>query len=226
MLFGYSHMYLSFYIYIQQCCYKNIYRSEKNETADTEVKISSCRSFNSRHELRKTDEFILVECEGYRETLIGWKPSSTVYKDAYAIIRRKASVSEKLERNRSQRESLPQRKEPLNVFFFGIDSISRLNLIRALPQTYQHVESTGWFEFRGYNKMEDNTFPNLMAILTGRNLSVINNSCNWRQVGELENCEFMWSLYDKAGYVTAYAEDEAKISTFNYFKTGTEAQAD
>lgn len=102
----------------------------------------------------------------------------------------------------------------------GIDSISRLNLIRAMPETYEHLESSGWFELRGYNKMDDNTFPNLMAILTGQNMTVNNQKCDRLKVGEIEKCRFLWKDFSAAGYATAYAEDETTITTFNYEKPG------
>ena len=102
----------------------------------------------------------------------------------------------------------------------GIDSISRLNLIRGMPETYNHLESSGWFEMRGFNKIGDNTFPNLMAILTGQDNNVTEETCNWKEVGELDKCPFVWSDFDAAGYVTAYIEDEAYLQTFNYYETG------
>lgn len=64
------------------------------------------------------------------------------------------------------------------------------------------------------------TFPNLMGILSGQNETLINEVCNWRQVGELEKCTMVWKDYNAAGYATAYAEDEASMHTFNYFGTG------
>lgn len=143
--------------------------------------------------------------------MLGWKPSSVIYRNAHAVISTKKSVEQKLK---------SAGKNGISVFLFGIDSISRLNLIRAMPKTYNHLQKDGWFEMRGFNKIADNTFPNLMAMLTGQNDSSIAKTCNWKKVGELENCDFMWSAYSDAGYVTAYAEDEASINTFNYYETG------
>lgn len=55
----------------------------------------------------------------------------------------------------------------LSVLIIGVDSVSRLNYFRTMPRTSELLRSHGWYELRGYNKVEDNTFPNLMAILTG-----------------------------------------------------------
>lgn len=59
-----------------------------------------------------------------------------------------------------------------------------------------------------------------MAILTGYNNSLAYGRCDPRTPGKLEKCPFVWSDYRAAGYVTAYGEDEASISTFNYHKVG------
>lgn len=41
----------------------------------------------------------------------------------------------------------------LSVLMLGIDSISRLNFIRAMPKTAQYVYDNEWFEMSGYNKV-------------------------------------------------------------------------
>lgn len=193
-----------------QCCYQRIERSGFNASADKEFKISECTAVSSPHTLHPDDEFILVNCKGNRK-LVGFKPSSTIYRNAHAIINPKPIVERKLKTSS---------KDAISVFLFGIDSISRLNLIRAMPRTYDYLQAEGWFEMRGFNKIEDNTFPNLMAMLTGLNKTSINSTCDWKKVGELEKCNFMWNAFSEAGYVTAYAEDESTISTFNYYETG------
>lgn len=68
--------------------------------------------------------------------------------------------------------------------------------------------------------MDDNTFPNLMAILTGYNQSSSYEYCDPKKVGQLDKCPFMWKHFVNSGYATGYAEDEAKIGTFNYHKYG------
>lgn len=59
-----------------------------------------------------------------------------------------------------------------------------------------------------------------MAILVGYNSSLAYNVCKPTVPGKLEECPFVWKSFRDAGYVTAYGEDEADISTFNYHKTG------
>lgn len=59
-----------------------------------------------------------------------------------------------------------------------------------------------------------------MAILVGYNNTLAYNTCNPRIPGKLDKCPFVWWDYRDAGYVTAYGEDEASISTFHYHKVG------
>lgn len=63
--------------------------------------------------------------------------------------------------------------------------------------------------------MDDNTYPNIMAILTGYNLSLAENVCQPSEVGKLDECPFIWKDFRENGYVTSYGEDEPSISTFN-----------
>lgn len=107
-----------------------------------------------------------------------------------------------------------------SVFLFGIDSISRLNFIRTMPKTKRFVDEHGWIPLEGYNKIADNTFPNLMAILTGWTLTQISQRCI-KEIGvKLDDCPYLWKNFSQEGYLTAYSEDEPYISTFNYEKYG------
>ncbi|RZC40975.1 DUF229 and/or Sulfatase domain containing protein [Asbolus verrucosus] len=77
-----------------------------------------------------------------------------------------------------------------------------------------------WITLKGYNKMADNTFPNIMAILTGYNESSAFNKCDPTILNMLDYCPMIWNDFRKFGYVTAFAEDESWISTFNCNKKG------
>ncbi|XP_055538592.1 uncharacterized protein LOC129726053 isoform X1 [Wyeomyia smithii] len=205
---------LPHYMKYIECCYQSIQRAGTNEKADKDYKLSECKYFSEDVQLPpNVTDGVLVRCKGSISR--NSKTRKAVYTNAHAFIRAKPVVRQRLDR---YRQSYQQR--PLSVLMVGIDSISRLNLIRAMPHTAQHLYDTGWYELKGYNKIDDNTYPNLMAILTGYNSSLAYGLCNPRQVGQLETCPFMWNYFADSGYVTAYAEDEASINTFNYHKFG------
>lgn len=65
------------------------------------------------------------------------------------MVRRKPEVVMRFK----ERDKVENKTKPLSVLLIGIDSISRLNLIRAMPNTAQHLYNTGWMELKGYNKV-------------------------------------------------------------------------
>nr|XP_022911499.1 uncharacterized protein LOC111422529 [Onthophagus taurus] len=110
--------------------------------------------------------------------------------------------------------------KPISLLIIGIDSISRLNFYRTMPTTKKFLDENDWIEYIGYNKMGENTFPNLMAMLTGKCPDYAYKQCDPTIRGKLETCPFIWKDFKNLGYVTAYGEDEDAISTFNYKKKG------
>lgn len=142
------------------------------------------------------------------------KTNKHIYENTHAAITINNQVKKKLNSINNYTNN------PFSVMFIGIDSISRLNFLRNLPLTYQFLEDNEWVSLRGYNKIGDNTFPNVMAILSGFNESQAYKECNPKALNKLDECSFIWKDYSKFNYVTGYAEDEAWISTFNYKKKG------
>lgn len=103
-----------------------------------------------------------------------------------------------------------------SVFMFGIDSTSRLSAIRKLPKTYEYItKELSAFVFKGYMKVADNTFPNLVPTLTGKR--------PW--TNDLPNPEggkydvnpfpFIWKNFSHKNYATFFAEDYPILATFN-----------
>ncbi|SPP85286.1 Hypothetical predicted protein [Drosophila guanche] len=180
------------------CCFMEVHRVN-----ETEVSYSKCQRFIHKAVLPNTVEGIIVKCTS---------DAGEIYINGHATIPVKKSVQQRLKKKEQQR--------PPSVLMLGIDSISRANLIRAMPKTAQYLYDNGWFELAGYNKVDDNTFPNIMALATGYDLKSANKECSPYEVGGLEKCSFIWNLYEQHGYVTAYGEDAIKINTFNYLKEG------
>ena len=213
-----------------KCCYQQILRPfvkniphneygesdyfEASKSTDNEFKLSKCKTFSTNQTLDPNEEFILVACAGSFK-FGPWKSSRIVYRNAHAMVRSKENVKKKLKQPKDDK---------ISVFIMAIDSVSRMNLIRGMPETYNHLESNGWFEMRGLNKIGDNTHPNLMAMLTGHHNGDSEKVCKWDTEGELDKCYFIWNDYADAGYVTAYAEDEAFLNTFSSFHVGFNKQ--
>lgn len=126
---------------------------------------------------------------------------------------------------------LPVRNENVddskyNVMIFGIDSVSKLNFHRMLNITSKTVlEDLDAIELHGYNKVDDNTYPNLIPMLTGLSSDELNGAClSSNSSLYFDNCHYIWDDFKKKGYGTVFAEDSASLGLFNYFKNGFEKQ--
>lgn len=193
-------LYSYFYVY---CCYQNVTRKYFKDGPDDHIRTSSrCKRFDNETIIEAPA--VKVKCQNF------WH---RVYENAHTVVLKTEEIKEKIKR-------FDRTKQPLSVLFLGIDSISRINFIRMLPKTRTFLVQRNWIEMKGYNKMGDNTFPNLMAVFTGKNESYAFKTCHPYNVGGMDKCDLVWYDFRKAGYVTGYAEDETSINTFNYLKKG------
>ncbi|CAB0015948.1 unnamed protein product [Nesidiocoris tenuis] len=113
---------------------------------------------------------------------------------------------------------------PYSVLIIGFDGMSRLNFERQMPRTMSILREQGGVSLLGYNKVGYNTFPNLMPVLTGRNISEIKDICWPSKYAVLDNCPFIWKTFKDYGYYTAYGEDNPLASTFIFSKSGFREQ--
>lgn len=73
-------------------------------------------------------------------------------------------------------------------------------------------------------QLGNETFLNLFAVLTGRSPTERCGRCNPLENTFLDDCNFIWNDYEKAGFVTAYAEDQKDRSTFHLRHQGFKKQ--
>uniref|UniRef100_A0A1B0AG14 Sulfatase N-terminal domain-containing protein n=1 Tax=Glossina pallidipes TaxID=7398 RepID=A0A1B0AG14_GLOPL len=124
------------------------------------------------------------------------------------------------DRSKYSRKGVKNSTRKFGILLFGIDSVSQFNARRTMPRVVRYMEARNWYELSGYNKIGDNTFPNLMAILTGFNLSDTQKICQPRLSWGLSNCSTLFKTLRQQGFTTAFAEDECGINTFNFGKAG------
>ncbi|KAH8245071.1 hypothetical protein KR032_004427, partial [Drosophila birchii] len=127
---------------------------------------------------------IVAECHAAR------KAGKTVQEDAFPLVQ----VSY------HRAGGTPNPKKP-SVLLLGLESISRMNFKRNMPKTAKFVEQEGWFEMKGYNKLVDNAFPNLCAILSGTKTET---TCGQR-------FSKLWNAFQAAGYTTAFGADSQEF---------------
>ncbi|XP_030370959.1 uncharacterized protein LOC115621445 [Scaptodrosophila lebanonensis] len=186
------------------CCYWPIIRHGRGRNADEDYYLLPCSHFSQDFVVPKHINGIITKCRHVNGSTI-------LQKDAFAFAQ-------------PPRKSSRQKAKKPSVLLWGIDSMSRMNFERVMPLTYQYFQKKAWFELQGYNKIGDNTYPNLMALLTGFRVAGAPDPCNSEMVGGLDACPFLWKYYKMHGYLTAYAEDWTKYSTFNFLKNGFENQ--
>lgn len=111
------------------------------------------------------------------------------------------------------------KQAPPNVLIFGLDSVSRLSMMRFLPKTYDYlVSQLNAVVFRGMNKVGDNTFPNLLALLTGRQVEDVVTAGQKDRL--YDDVHIVWQDFKEAGYETLFAEDFPAYALFNYLARG------
>lgn len=108
---------------------------------------------------------------------------------------------------------------PISVMILGLDSVSHLNLLRQMPRTVRYMrQNMSQVEFWGFNKIGTNTYPNLIALLTG--LSAAESEAYWVRQKCMDNLPLIWKEFKRAGYNTSFAEDMAIYSMFYFGKPG------
>ncbi|XP_035225967.1 uncharacterized protein LOC118198414 [Stegodyphus dumicola] len=188
------------------CTYRSILRNPNNDTsrADNKFEYSKEKMLKFGEDL--PSEFVKVFCR---------TNSTVVYEEFLASTPLKPQVEERCEKSASKRLT----KTPLNIIVVGIDSISKLNFERHFKTTSEFVRNNlKMFEFHGYMKVADNTFPNLTPMLTGHFIKHYYTSKNKDRY--FDDLDFIWKNFSVMGYRTLLAEDAPDMATYNYVKNG------
>ncbi|XP_053625269.1 uncharacterized protein LOC128683555 [Plodia interpunctella] len=166
------------------CCYEFVSRpnSKIPGVNDTQVEYSKCVPFKNGAITKLVNEVINVKC-------VSGNSTNAFYKDGYIVLKK------------VQRKETKEPQDKWNVLILGMDTMSRARARFSLPRTMEYLKNSGWLDFKGYQKVGENTYPNIMAILSGNAKLYCGSSmdkCNDRLI---------WNKFRSAGYVTAYAED-------------------
>lgn len=100
-----------------------------------------------------------------------------------------------------------------SVILLGLDSVSRSHAIRYLPQTREFLRTQlDAYDFEGYSKVGENTWPNFMPLLTGQT----HRNFPWIQhvVSHFDHVPFLWNEKVMEHFATFFAEDRPDISPF------------
>lgn len=165
-----------------------------------------CTFFSS--EVRVDTEYVKVEC---------FLNSTVIYRDFHAFVPIKAGAEERC--------NATQARDAVSVLVIGVDAVSRLNLYRQMPETVALLKrNMHVVDMLGYNKIDDNTFPNLVPVLSGLSVDELKSAC-WPSSNDVfDACSFIWQNYSSAGHRTMFSEDASWMGTFIYTKRGFKKQ--
>ena len=192
-----------------ECCSRSVIRDKTGKSDDKFELGDKTSCFEGRTTLVVSDEFLKVTC------FCKATPSVTLYEDFRAFILPKTHspanpiTPAKVNVNDEYR---------LNVYMIGLDSVSRLNFNRYMPKVQRYLEDElQAIPMQGLTKVGVNTFPNLLALLTGLNMDQMHQSL---RETPFDRQPMIWRQFSSLGYTTLYTEDEPEVSTFNYRKKG------
>ncbi|TMW48578.1 hypothetical protein DOY81_006333 [Sarcophaga bullata] len=228
------------------CNYSEIKRINDQHNQYLEP-VSFQLEYNKNIYIKPGIEFLMVECWSKSNN------ENIIYKDFHFFIIQNVSSnfeSDSLNGNgmrvndddsRSSTASLPkalnssrlksemrlafQDDNHLSVMILGMDSVSHLNFLRQMRSSASYIHNKLHnIEFWGYNKVGDNTYPNLMPVLTGFDEDEVAISCLGPPAkfssSVYDNCSLIWKRYKEVGFKTFYGEDVGALSLFNWRHSG------
>ncbi|CAG7724308.1 unnamed protein product [Allacma fusca] len=203
------------------CCYKEIRRlTSRNYTSwtvpDWSVRYSSCHAISkSEPRTEMNSEFAKIECEFEKNGKI--ETSQDFVATVLSPLEHSKSTEAKYKYWKRPNSKIFYRKPP-SVLIVGIDSVSRLHMMRSLPGTRKMLKAHDFVEMKGYTKIGENTFPNMMGGMGGMKFE--DYPCWKTRHAKLDNCPFIWKNFSRNNYITGLIEDSAALGTFNFMKTG------
>ncbi|XP_015785382.1 uncharacterized protein LOC107362769 [Tetranychus urticae] len=109
-----------------------------------------------------------------------------------------------------------------SVMFLVIESMSLLNFDRFMVKTKEALSKlSNNFILRGLNKMADNSYPNMMPLLSGYRPYYGEWPFEFEVgKGPYDDVQFIWDDFKRQNYTTGYIEDDPKFALFNYLAEG------
>ncbi|XP_046403263.1 uncharacterized protein LOC124168914 [Ischnura elegans] len=202
-----------------KCCAAPITRdephSEEDLGTDNRFRIGKCIPFNDT--ISTTSDFTMVNCS---------QDDQSMYIGMHAHVVPTEETLKKVEAAAANGANRPP-----SIFLLTIDSSSRLNFFRAMPKLRAVLEEAGAVDMTSYNKVGENTLPNLLPLLGGISLDDANGDVNsttrpngygcWpNKKYTFDTCPLLFRNFSTEGYVTMYTEDEPTQGTFHYYKPG------
>lgn len=196
------------------CCVSYLKRFPEERNDFIYRNLGKCIKFKKSIQIE--DEFMKIDC------FVGKRNVYTKYE--VAVIRKRdveARCNSTLEFAKHRGTFCP---DQLSVLVLGVDSASRLNSQRHLKETRRVLQELGAVEFKGYNRVGQNTFPNMFAFLRGQSYSELQDGCWGGSHFFFDECRLLFDESAAAGYRTAFVENLNQFGLFTYAKKGFRRQ--
>jgi hypothetical protein len=188
----------------ETCCYKVVSRDKESDHNIRYSKKCYPLSLTDSTDIPPEHEFISLKCSQGPIS----SSASTTHKDMFAFVHLKPEVEARVEECERQRRSHRGEDHRLNVLIIGLDAQSHMNFIRQMPLTHEFLtQKLGGVGLKGYTKVGDNTFPNVIPLLSGLSVSQLQKTCWPSKSSYFDSCPFIWKHFANSGYRTFFAED-------------------
>lgn len=106
----------------------------------------------------------------------------------------------------------------MHVFFYLLDSVSRINFIRKLPKFYKFLtEDMNALDMQSFNIVGDGTPWAIVPLTTGRfEYELPEARKRFKNSSFLDNWPLIFRDFKKAGYGSVFAEEQAAYSAYAF----------
>ena len=131
------------------CSYRGVWGGLKPKTGEVES-VGPWRSLPVNKSFWVPHQQFEVACRNGSNTV--------VYRDAFAHVEQPDGL----------RKFVKSSSDRLSIDMLVLDSVSMNQFQRHMPLSWPQMQELGFLPFYGYNKISDNTLPNIHPILTGQ----------------------------------------------------------
>lgn len=171
-----------------KCHYREFFRLTEDSVVYSNISIQ----FNHDEKVKINAEFIRVIC--------GYERDNEIYLNFHAFLIEKPEVEDRIRKVKEPKDS-----PKFNFMLLGIDSVSKINFYRLMKKSYATLQKLEALEFYGFSKVADNTFPNLVPVLTGLTAEELSEACAPNNT--FDKCRFIWKDFENKR--SMFAEDSS-----------------
>ena len=124
-----------------------------------------------------------------------------IYKDYFAFLPLKAETEKRCDEVDGRTNGEPS----LSTLTVGLNTISRLQFHRHFPKSANFMkEDLDAIEMLVYHNVAENTFPNLVPVLSGLSADQFDLACLRKNKQLVDSCPLIWNKFHDKGFRYVY----------------------